>query len=169
MALSAPSTVLSWLSSQIQNTDMMPVDASANTGGGLIYAGGFIGLNGATGYIRRWQASDSFVGVAARSGSNVATATPLDRYAGGAIGSGSAGGLKVPVITHGYILWRGSITGLAATVAAADTVVYCSADDTITTTGGGANAKIGVVRRYDTDLGAFVIEIVGKIDKDAVS
>lgn len=167
-ALTAPSTVASKLSRPNETVDMQPVDISTNTGGGLIYAMGMIGLNGSTGYVRRWQSGDSFVGVALRNADNSGTGTPLGKNTG-TVGDGTAGGLKVPVLAKGLLLWRSTITGVTADVTAADTVVYCSDDATLTSSSGGGNAKIGVIRRYDTDLGGFLIEINSKIDKDATS
>lgn len=172
MALSAPSAVLTWLSARAEDDIFQPVDAVGNTGLGIIYAGGAIGLNGTTGYVRRWQSGDVFVGFALRSGKNDSTANPLDKYAGGALGDGTAGGLKAAIRQFGQMLYKGTITNVSAAVTAVGAgavVIYISDDGTFTSSSGGGNAKIGNLVRYDTDLGGFVIQVCGALLKNAVS
>lgn len=136
MALTKNSTVV-FPAEAPEFMQSLPVDAVGNAGGGIVYAGSFLGWNGTTGYVRRFQASDKFAGLAKRYANNSGTGTPLDPN-GTNLGDGTAGGTVVPALTKGHFYWQGTITGLTGAQADArgSIAVYCTDDGTLNTTQG---------------------------------
>lgn len=164
--LTAASTVLSWLTDGGDSETMCPIDAAANTGGGLVYPGEFLGENGSTGLHRTFQSGDTFVGVALRAGDNSGNGSPLG-FAGGNIGDGTAGSIEVATKSKGYFAWRGAITGLTGQLADQNTKVYCTDGSTLTTASGGGAAQVGVIIRWDTANNCWIIRLLNGVERNA--